>query len=143
MIAAYLLAALAAGLWASRSAGKSGEAYFLAGRSLPGWLVGLSIVATTFAADTPLAISGMVASKGIAANWFWWSMGIAHVGMFLFWSRLWRRAEVVTDAELVELRYGGGAGRGSPQSGEAVRPGVGRARGRDANRIGTALTAGR
>ncbi len=68
-------------------------------------------MATTFAADTPLAVSGMVASKGIAANWFWWSVGVAHVGMFLFWSRLWRRATVVTDAELVELRYGGAAGR--------------------------------
>jgi len=111
VIGAYLVLALAAGIWASRKAGESGEAYFLAGRSLPGWLVGISIVATTFAADTPLAVSGMVASKGIAANWFWWSMGIAHVGMFLFWSRLWRRAQVVTDAELSELRYGGRAGK--------------------------------
>ena len=111
VIGAYLLLALSAGVWASRRAGKSGEAYFLADRSLPGWLVGISIVATTFAADTPLAISGMVATGGIASNWFWWSMGIAHVGMFLFWSRLWRRASVVTDAELSELRYGGRAGR--------------------------------
>ena len=54
----------------------------------------------------------MVATKGVAANWFWWSLGIAHVGMFLFWARLWRRSEVVTDAELVELRYGGAAGAG-------------------------------
>ena len=111
VIGTYLLLALAAGIWASRKAGESGEAYFLAGRSLPGWLVGISIVATTFAADTPLAISGMVATGGIASNWFWWSMGIAHVGMFLFWSRLWRRASVVTDAELSELRYGGRAGK--------------------------------
>ncbi len=110
VIAAYLVLALGAGIWASRRAGGSGEQYFLAGRSLPGWLVGISIVATTFAADTPLAISGMVASKGIAANWFWWASGIAHVGVFLFWSRLWRRAEVVTDAEFVELRYGPGPG---------------------------------
>jgi len=111
VIVAYLAFALGAGLWASRRAGKSTEAYFLADRNLPGWLVGCSIVATTFAADTPLAVSGMVASKGIAANWFWWSVGIAHVGMFLFWSPLWRRASVVTDAELAELRYGGEAGR--------------------------------
>ena len=111
VFAAYLAFALGAGLWASRRASRSPEAYFLADRSLPGWLVGCSIVATTFAADTPLAVSGMVASKGIAANWFWWSVGIAHVGMFLFWSRLWRRASVVTDAELTELRYGGAAGR--------------------------------
>jgi len=112
LIVAYLLFTLAVGVYFSGRAGRSGESYFLADRSLPGWAVGFSIVATTFAADTPLAISGMVASKGIAANWFWWSMGVAHVGMFLFWARLWRRARVVTDAELVGLRYGGGAGGG-------------------------------
>jgi solute:Na+ symporter, SSS family len=111
VIGVYLVLALAAGLWASRRAGRSSESYFLADRSLPGWLVGISIVATTFAADTPLAISGMVAGKGIAANWFWWSMGFAHVGLFLFWGRLWRRAAVVTDAEFAELRYGGAVGR--------------------------------
>ena len=110
IIVAWLVVALGAGIVASRRAGGSGAAYFLADRSLPGWLVGISIVATTFAADTPLAISAMVAGKGIAANWFWWSMGIAHVGMFLFWSRLWRRSAVVTDAELAELRYGGQGG---------------------------------
>ena len=119
VVVLYLCGAAAVGLWASRRAGASGEDYFLAGRSLPGWLVGISIAATTFAADTPLAISGMVAGKGIAANWFWWSMGIAHVGMFLFWSRLWRRSGAVTDAEFVELRYGGAAGRGL-RSGKAV-----------------------
>ncbi len=112
VIVLYILGAAAVGVWASRRAGRSGDDYFLAGRSLPGWLVGISIVATTFAADTPLAISGMVASKGIAANWFWWSMGIAHVGMFLFWSRLWSRSGAVTDADFVERRYGGAAGRG-------------------------------
>jgi len=110
VIGAYLLVALGIGLWSARRAGRSGESYFVADRSLPGWLVGVSIVATTFAADTPLVVSGMVASKGIAANWFWWSMGIAHVGMFLFWSRLWRRAHVVTDAEFASVRYGGRAG---------------------------------
>jgi SSS family solute:Na+ symporter len=111
IVVGWLIVALLAGLWASRRAGDSAEAYFVADRSLPGWLVGISIVATTFAADTPLAIAGMVATKGVAANWFWWSMGIAHVGMFLFWARLWRGAAVVTDAELAELRYGGGPGR--------------------------------
>ena len=110
IILGWLVIALGAGIVASRRAGSSGEAYFLADRSLPGWLVGISIVATTFAADTPLAISAMVAGKGIAANWFWWSMGIAHVGMFLFWSRLWRRSEVVTDAEFAAVRYGGQGG---------------------------------
>lgn len=110
VILAYLVLALGVGVLFARRAGRSGESYFLADRNLPGWVVGLSIVATTFAADTPLAVSGMVASKGIAANWFWWSLGIAHVGMFLFWSRLWRRSGVITDAELVEVRYGGASG---------------------------------
>lgn len=110
LVLGWLVIALIAGLAASRKAGGSGASYFVADRSLPGWLVGISIVATTFAADTPLAISAMVAGKGIAANWFWWSMGIAHVGMFLFWSRLWRRSAVVTDAEFAELRYGGQGG---------------------------------
>lgn len=110
IVVCWLLVALATGVWASRRAGRSAESYFVADRSLPGWLVGISIVATTFAADTPLAIAGMVATKGVAANWFWWSMGIAHVGMFLFWARLWRGAAVVTDAELAELRYGGRPG---------------------------------
>lgn len=119
IVVGWLLLALMVGLWASRRAGASAEAYFVADRGLPGWLVGISIVATTFAADTPLAIAGMVATKGVAANWFWWSMGIAHVGMFLFWARLWRGAEVVTDAELAELRYGPGAG-GALRSMKAV-----------------------
>jgi len=119
LIGAYLVLSLGVGVYFARQAGRSGESYFLADRSLPGWLVGLSIVATTFAADTPLAISGMVATKGIAANWFWWSMGIAHVGMFLFWAKLWRRANVVTDAELVEFRYGGSSGA-SLRSAKAV-----------------------
>ncbi len=110
IVVGWLVLALFVGLWAARRAGESADSYFVADRSLPGWLVGISIVATTFAADTPLAISAMVATKGVAANWFWWSMGIAHVGMFLFWARLWRGAAVVTDAELAELRYGSGPG---------------------------------
>ncbi|MCO4774344.1 MAG: sodium transporter, partial [Deltaproteobacteria bacterium] len=119
IVVGWLVLALIVGLWASRRAGASADAYFVADRSLPGWMVGISIVATTFAADTPLAISAMVATKGVAANWFWWSMGIAHVGMFLFWARLWRGAAVVTDAELAELRYGAGAG-GALRSMKAV-----------------------
>jgi len=119
IVVGWLVLAFAVGVWASRRAGGSAEAFFVADRRLPGWLVGISIVATTFAADTPLAIAAMVASKGVAANWFWWSMGIAHVGMFLFWARLWRGAAVVTDAELAELRYGPGPG-GVLRSGKAV-----------------------
>jgi Na+/proline symporter len=98
---------LAYGLAHSRRAGRSSEEYFLAGRSLPWWLAGTSIVATTFAADTPLAIAGLVATDGIAGNWFWWADVLpAMLGAFLV-AHLWQRSGVLTDPEIVELRYGG------------------------------------
>jgi len=107
VIAGYLLLAVGVGVWMSRSAGRSLEDYFVAGRSLPWWWLGTSMVATTFAADTPLVVSGLVARHGIAGNWFWWSWAIAHVTMAVVFAALWRRARVVTDAELIELRYTG------------------------------------
>jgi SSS family transporter len=98
---------LAWGLAHSRRAGRSSEEFFVAGRSLPWWLAGTSIVATTFAADTPLAIAGLIATDGIAGNWFWWADVLpAMLGAFLI-AHLWRRSGVLTDPELVELRYGG------------------------------------
>ncbi len=105
----WLLLTLAAGIWFSRRASRSTEDFFVSGRSLPWWVVGTSMVATTFAADTPLAVSGWVASHGIAENWVWWTFGLSGmVSVFLF-SRYWRRSGILTDAELVELRYGPGA----------------------------------
>ncbi|MGK7883463.1 MAG: sodium:solute symporter family protein [Crocosphaera sp.] len=79
----------------------------LAGRNLPWWLAGTSMAATTFSIDTPLYICGVVASRGIAGNWEWWSFGIAHIVLIYVFAGLWRRSEMVTDAELTELRYGG------------------------------------
>jgi Na+/proline symporter len=109
IVAAYLGFALGVGLWFRRRASGSTEDFFLAGRSLPWWLAGTSMVATTFAADTPLAVTEYVRAGGIWRNWFWWAMALFHVlGVFLF-SRLWRRAGVMTDAELSELRYDGRA----------------------------------
>ena len=107
-VAVSLLAAMIAlGLAHSRRAGRSSEEFFVAGRSLPWWLAGTSIVATTFAADTPLAIAGLVATDGIAGNWFWWADVLpVMLGAFLI-AHLWQRSGVLTDAELVELRYGG------------------------------------
>jgi len=95
------------GVLSRRQAHGSTTAFFAAGRSLPGWLLGVSMVATTFAVDTPLAVTGIVAGQGIAGNWFWWCTAIGHVGTIVVFSRLWRRSEVITDAELAELRYGG------------------------------------
>lgn len=107
IVGAYLGFALAVGILLRRRASRSTEDFFLAGRSLPWWLAGTSMVATTFAADTPLAVTEYVRDGGIWRNWFWWSMALFHVlGVFLF-ARLWRRAGVLTDAELCEKRYDG------------------------------------
>lgn len=103
----FLAIALGWGAWHARRAGRSTEAFFAADRALPWWLAGTSIVATTFAADTPLAIAGLVATGGIAGNWFWWADVLPVVmGTFLV-SHLWKRSGVLTDNEIIELRYGG------------------------------------
>jgi solute:Na+ symporter, SSS family len=107
IVAAYLVLALLVGVLVSRSAGRSIDSYFVAGRGLPWWWLGTSMVATTFAADTPLVVAGLVAANGVAGNWFWWSWAISHVSMAVVFAALWRRAHVLTDAELVELRYTG------------------------------------
>lgn len=107
VICLYLLFALALGLWFSRRAGQSVESFFTGDRKLSWWIAGTSMVATTFAADTPLAVAGLVASGGIAGNWLWWSWAVAHVVATFFFARLWRRSGVLTDAEITELRYSG------------------------------------
>lgn len=107
IIAAYFALSLAIGLYYARRAGRSTEEYFLSDRSMPWWLAGTSMVATTFAADTPLAVTEMVARNGVAGNWLWWSMLASGMLTVFFFARLWRRAEVMTDVEFVELRYSG------------------------------------
>lgn len=107
IIGGYLLGALLLGLLMARTAGRSIESYFVADRRLPWWWLGTSMVATTFAADTPLVVTGLIASYGIAGNWFWWSWALAHVAVAVVFASLWRRSGVITDAELVELRYSG------------------------------------
>ena len=81
--------------------------FFVSGRSLPWWLAGSSMAATTFSIDTPLYVAGIVGNRGIAGNWEWWSFGISHIIMVYVFARMWRRSEVITDAELTEVRYGG------------------------------------
>ncbi len=103
----YLILTMVLGLYLSGKAAKSLEDFFVSGRSLPWWLAGTSMAATTFSIDTPLYICGVVATRGIAGNWEWWSFGIAHIVLIYIFARLWRRAEIVTDAELTEIRYGG------------------------------------
>ena len=109
IIALYFFVILAVGLAYYRRAGTDVGQFFLSGRSLPWWLAGTSMVATTFAADTPLAVSGIVARNGIAGNWIWWSAALGSTLAVFFFARLWRRAGIVTDVEFAELRYTGRA----------------------------------
>ncbi len=106
-IVAYFAANLAIGLYYRRRATGSTEDYFVSGRNVSWWLAGTSMVATTFAADTPLAVTGLVASFGIAGNWLWWSMLMSGMLTVFFYARLWRRAGVLTDVEFAEIRYAG------------------------------------
>lgn len=107
IIVAYFVLSLVIGLYYARRAGQSTEEYFLSDRSMPWWLAGTSMVATTFAADTPLAVTEMVARNGVAGNWLWWAMLLSGMLTVFFFARLWRRARVMTDVEFVELRYSG------------------------------------
>lgn len=91
----------------SKRAGKSTGDFFLSGRNLPWYIAGTSMVATTYAADTPLAVTELVAQKGIAGNWLWWNMLIGGMLTVFFFAKLWRRANILTDAEFVSLRYSG------------------------------------
>src|SRR5947208_299295 len=107
IVAAYFLFNLAVGFYYKSRAGKSTGEFFLGGRNVPWWLAGTSMVATTFAADTPLAVTGMVARNGIAGNWLWWNFVASGMLTVFLFARLWRRSGVMTDVEFAELRYSG------------------------------------
>lgn len=107
IIAGYILAVTFIGLLFIRRASGSVAEYFVAGRNLPWWLAGTSLVATSFAADTPLFVAGLIATRGIAGNWVWWNQVMIWALAVVFFARLWRRAQVITDAEFIELRYAG------------------------------------
>jgi len=107
IVVAYLVLTMGLGAYLSRKASKSLVDFFVSGRSLPWWLTGVSMAATTFSIDTPLLITGIVGNSGISGNWLWWSFGISHVIMIYLFAKMWRRSEAITDAELTELRYGG------------------------------------
>lgn len=107
VIAAYFLFNLGIGIYYARRASGSTSEFFLSGRNVPWWLAGTSMVATTFAADTPLAVTGFVAKNGIAGNWLWWNFVMSGMLTVFLYARLWRRAGVMTDIEFAELRYSG------------------------------------
>ncbi len=107
IIIGYFILSFSIGLYYSRGSGNSLSDFFLGGRNLSWLVAGVSMVATTFAADTPLAVTELVAKNGIAGNWLWWSFLAGGMLTTFFFARLWRRAEVLTEVELIELRYGG------------------------------------
>ena len=103
----YFVISFSVAVFYSRRAGRDTTEFFLSGRDLPWWLAGTSMVATTFAADTPLAVTELVAQNGIAGNWLWWNFLFGSMLTVFFFARLWRRAGVLTDVEFIELRYSG------------------------------------
>ncbi|OFX80539.1 MAG: sodium:proline symporter [Bacteroidetes bacterium GWE2_29_8] len=107
IISLYLVISLLIGLWYKKRSESNITDFFLSGRNLPWYVAGISMVATTFAADTPLAVTELVAKNGISGNWLWWNMLIGGMLTVFFFARLWRRANVLTELELIEVRYGG------------------------------------
>jgi solute:Na+ symporter, SSS family len=107
VIVGYLLVNLLIGIYYRRRASGNTEEFFISGRDVSWWLAGTSMVATTFAADTPLLVTGLVARQGIAGNWIWWGSCVGGMLTVFFFARYWRRAEILTDVQLVEIRYGG------------------------------------
>jgi SSS family solute:Na+ symporter len=107
IIASFFILALGLGIVVARRAGQSSSEFFLSGRGMPWWLLGTSMVATTFAADTPLLVTSFVRTEGVAGNWRWWVFLLTGMLTVSVYAKLWRRCGVVTDNEFYELRYGG------------------------------------
>jgi Na+/proline symporter len=107
IVVAYFGLSAGIGLLYTKRGGESLEEYFISGRKVSWWLAGASMVATTFAADTPLVVTGIVAANGVAGNWLWWNMLMSGMLTVFFFARLWRRANVMTDVEFAEIRYSG------------------------------------
>ena len=107
IIAIYFLVALAIGIWSSKKAGSDTQSFFLAGRNMPWWLLGISMVATTFSTDTPNLVTDLVRQKGVSGNWAWWAFLLTGMLTVFIYAKLWRRSNVLTDIEFYELRYSG------------------------------------
>ena len=109
IVAAYFAISLAIGIWASRNAGDDTRSFFLAGRNMPWWLLGISMVATTFSTDTPNLVTDLVRRDGVSGNWGWWAFLLTGMLTVFVYSKLWHRSGVLTDIEFYELRYSGKA----------------------------------
>ena len=108
IIVLFLAVTLGIALWSAKQSGKSAKEYFLSGNNMPWWMLGISMVATTFSADTPNLVADIVRQNGVAGNWVWWAFLLTGMLTVFVYSRLWRRAGIVTDLEFYELRYSGG-----------------------------------
>ncbi|MEO7189913.1 MAG: sodium:solute symporter family protein [Vicinamibacterales bacterium] len=109
IVLASILVAFAPAVWLARRAGFNTAEFFTSGRAAPWWLIGVSMVATTFSTDTPNLVTSLVREGGIAANWVWWAFLLTGMTTVFFYARLWRRLGVLTDLEFYELRYSGRA----------------------------------
>ncbi|MDQ3394202.1 MAG: Na+:solute symporter [Bacteroidota bacterium] len=107
IIIAFFIISLGIGLYSMKGAGKSAAEFFLSGRNMPWWLLGISMVATTFSADTPNLVTDIVRQNGIAGNWAWWAFLLTGMLTVFIYAKLWRRSQVLTDLEFYELRYSG------------------------------------
>ena len=109
IVGAYFAVSLAVGIWASKQAGEDTKSFFLAGRNMPWWLLGVSMVATTFSTDTPNLVSDLVRQNGVSGNWVWWAFLLTGMLTVFVYAKLWHRSGVLTDIEFYELRYSGKA----------------------------------
>ena len=107
IVGAYFALSLVVGIWASKQAGRDTKAFFLAGRNMPWWLLGVSMVATTFSTDTPNLVTDLVRQNGVSGNWGWWAFLLTGMLTVFVYANLWRRSGVLTDIEFYELRYSG------------------------------------
>ena len=109
IVVAYFALSLLVGIWASKHSGQDTKSFFLAGRNMPWWLLGVSMVATTFSTDTPNLVTDLVRQNGVSGNWVWWSFLLTGMLTVFVYANLWHRSEVLTDIEFYELRYSGKA----------------------------------
>lgn len=109
IVGIYFFIVLAVGLYFSKKSSSSMNEFFLSGRNMPWWLLGISMVATTFSSDTPNLVAGLVRENGVAGNWGWWAFLVTGMLTVFVYAKLWRRSEVLTDIEFYELRYSGSA----------------------------------
>ena len=109
IIGAYFILSLGIGIWSSKKAGENRQSFFLAGKNMPWWLLGISMVATTFSTDTPNLVTDLVRQNGVSGNWSWWAFLLTGMLTVFVYAKLWHRSGVLTDIEFYELRYSGKA----------------------------------